>query len=77
MKNNFSDFFRDDKGNLSSDRLMFVFLTIVVVIAWIILSLRKGSLLEMPMSVIWLIVVLMAAKVIKENGEQLISIFKK
>ena len=63
------NFFREDNGNLSSNRLVFVLFAIVVLIVWAILSLYVGVLMVIPDSITTILLGLAVSKVVQKPFE--------
>ena len=71
-KNRFFEFFEETSGMLSANRGMFIYCSFAVVSAWLIISLVKMVMQEIPWSVIVIIGTFMTGKVIQkfaENGK--------
>jgi hypothetical protein len=58
----FIDIFCNPDGQLSSMRLCFVWFTFIISLGWLILSLQSSMLLDLPKSLIYVIIVLAGGK---------------
>ena len=59
----------EDNGNTSSTRVVMILWAIVPLIVWAYLSLHDGKIIELPESIIAVILSLTAAKVIQKKFE--------
>lgn len=64
------EFLQEDNGGFSSSRLAFLLWIAGVLIAWIIASIKGGSLQEIPDSVVTVIGILMTGKIVQKFGEK-------
>lgn len=63
-------FLSEDNGNLSTIRLLTVVWFLIVLMAWVLLSFYKGEFLNIPESIITILSLLVAGKVIQKFGEE-------
>lgn len=69
MKNKFSDFFRDDKGNFSAMRLMFIVISLIVFSVWAGISIAANQLVPIPEGILWFLCALFGVKVAQKQIE--------
>ena len=65
----FLEFFQDKNGQLSSNRFMFMFASLAVVIGWLMVTIVKGELQAIDWSIIALIGTFMSGKVVQKKME--------
>lgn len=64
------EFLQEDNGAFSSSRLAFLLWVIGVLLVWMMVSFKSGSLQEIPETVATIIGILMTGKVVQKFGEK-------